>query len=122
MERRVTSHTEEEEMNQRRYLLDLARKGDETAIGRLLELYQVKVYSGDKLRTLKVGKNSALAPGPKKKTKAIATVPAKKKPAKRETSWRAPHTSRKTHTAKTHTAKTHTVKRGKTTAKKTKTR
>ena len=112
MERRVTSHTEEEEMNQRRSLLELARKGDETAIGRLLELYQVRVYSGDKLRTLKVGKYSALAPTPKKRPKAIATVPAKKKPAKRETSWKAPHTSRNTHT----------VKRGKTTAKKSKTR
>lgn len=96
----MTSHTEEEEMNQRRHLLELARKGDEKAIGRLLELYQVRVYSGDKLRTLKVGKSSALAPTPKKSTKAIAVTPAKKKPAKRETSWRAPHTSRKTHTVK----------------------
>ena len=32
MERRVTSHTEEEEMNQRRRLLTLARKGDQKSI------------------------------------------------------------------------------------------
>jgi hypothetical protein len=44
MERRTASHTEEEEMNQRRRLLNLARKGDRKAIDRLLELYQVRVY------------------------------------------------------------------------------
>lgn len=44
MERRTASHTEEEEMNQRRKLLNLARKGDRKAIDRLLELYQVRVY------------------------------------------------------------------------------
>lgn len=49
MERRVASHTEEEEMNQRRRLLNLARKGDPKAISRLFELYQVRVYSGDTL-------------------------------------------------------------------------
>ena len=43
MERRVTSHTEEEEMNQRRRLLTLARKGDQKAIESLFELYQVQV-------------------------------------------------------------------------------
>src|SRR5437773_7538667 len=49
MERRTASHTEEEELNQRRRLLNLARKGDPKAISRLFELYQVRVYSGDKL-------------------------------------------------------------------------
>jgi hypothetical protein len=49
MERRSASHTEEEELNQRRRLLNLARKGDPKAINRLFELYQVRVYSGDKL-------------------------------------------------------------------------
>jgi len=53
MERRVTSHTEEEEMNQRRKLLGLARKGDLKAIDKLLELYQVKIYSGDLLKKVK---------------------------------------------------------------------
>lgn len=58
MERRVTSHTEEEEMNQRRRLLVLARKGDEKAITRLLDLYQVRVYSGEHLRKSKIWKIS----------------------------------------------------------------
>ncbi|MCA9472956.1 MAG: hypothetical protein MRJ96_16285 [Nitrospirales bacterium] len=53
MERRVTSHTEEEEMNQRRRLLGLARKGDEKAIDLLFELYQVKVYTGETLKKSK---------------------------------------------------------------------
>ena len=53
MERRVTSHTEEEEMNQRRDLLSLARKGDQKAVSKLMELYQVKVYSGDSLKSMK---------------------------------------------------------------------
>ena len=53
MERRAASHTEEEEMNQRRRLLNLARKGDPKAIHRLFELYQVRVYSGDSLSKAK---------------------------------------------------------------------
>src|SRR5688572_19000142 len=53
MERRAASHTEEEEMNQRRRLLSLARKGDPKAINRLFELYQVRVYSGDTLSKAK---------------------------------------------------------------------
>ena len=47
MERRAASHTEEEEMNHRRRLLNAAKKGDPKAIGKLLELYQVRIYSGD---------------------------------------------------------------------------
>ncbi len=54
MERRVTSHTEEEEMNQRRRLLTQARKGDEKSIELLFELYQVKVFSGDALKKKKL--------------------------------------------------------------------
>ena len=54
MERRVTSHTEEEEMNQRRRLLTLARKGDQKAIDLLFELYQVRVFSGDALKQKKL--------------------------------------------------------------------
>ena len=49
MERRTASHTEEEELNQRRRLLNLARKGDQKAINRLFELYQVRIYSGGDL-------------------------------------------------------------------------
>ena len=54
MERRVTSHTEEEEMNQRRRLLTLARKGDQKAVEMLFELYQVRVFSGDALKKKKL--------------------------------------------------------------------
>ncbi|MGH7165103.1 MAG: hypothetical protein ACREIS_06205 [Nitrospiraceae bacterium] len=36
-------------MNQRRRLLNLARKGDPKAIKRLFELYQVRVYTGEAL-------------------------------------------------------------------------
>ncbi len=54
MERRVTSHTEEEEMNQRRRLLTLARKGDQKSIELLFELYQVKVFSGEALKKKKL--------------------------------------------------------------------
>lgn len=49
MERRAASHTEEEELNQRRRLLNLARKGDPKAINRLFELYQVRVFTGEAL-------------------------------------------------------------------------
>jgi hypothetical protein len=56
MERRAASHTEEEEMNTRRRLLNAARKGDAKAIGKLFELYQVRVLSGDQLA--KVNKTS----------------------------------------------------------------
>lgn len=40
-------------MNQRRRLLNLARKGDPKAITRLFDLYQVRVYSGDTLSKAK---------------------------------------------------------------------
>ncbi|GMV51270.1 hypothetical protein FBQ96_11335 [Nitrospirales bacterium NOB] len=52
MERRAASHTEEEEMNQRRRLLALARKGDPKAVSKLFELYQVRVLNGDMLNKL----------------------------------------------------------------------
>lgn len=52
MERRAASHTEEEEMNQRRRLLNLARKGDPKAISKLFELYQVRVLSGEMLNKM----------------------------------------------------------------------
>jgi hypothetical protein len=56
MERRAASHTEEEEMNQRRKLLNAARRGDTKAISKLFELYQVRVLSGDQL--VKVNRTS----------------------------------------------------------------
>ena len=57
MERRAASHTEEEEMNHRRRLLNAAKKGDQKAIAKLLELYQVRIYSGDMVT--KLNKTSA---------------------------------------------------------------
>lgn len=81
MERRAASHTEEEEMNQRRKLLNAARRGDTKAIGKLFELYQVRVLSGEQL--VKVNKSSVymmpVAPskGGKGKGKAVVKLPAK---------------------------------------------
>ncbi|UVT17262.1 MAG: hypothetical protein H8K04_06880 [Nitrospira sp.] len=89
MERRAASHTEEEEMNQRRKLLNAARRGDTKAISKLFELYQVRVLSGDQLA--KVNKTSMyMAPvknshGSKSKTaekKSKSTVSAPVKNAK----------------------------------------
>ena len=80
MERRVTSHTEEEEMNQRRHLLALARKGDQKAVNQLMELYQVRVYSGDSLKSLKIRKSLPVLSPPKPKE---AVAPSKPKPVKR---------------------------------------
>jgi hypothetical protein len=95
MERRAASHTEEEEMNTRRRLLNAARKGDAKAIGKLFELYQVRVLSGDQLAKVnktstymvpvkpsKSGKSSSKRGG--KPTKMASTPPAKThmKPAK----------------------------------------
>lgn len=52
MERRAASHTEEEEMNQRRRLLNAAKKGDQKAVSKLFELYQVRIYSGEMVNKL----------------------------------------------------------------------
>jgi hypothetical protein len=52
MERRAASHTEEEEMNQRRRLLNAAKKGDQKAIAKLFELYQVRVYNNEMVSKL----------------------------------------------------------------------
>jgi hypothetical protein len=94
MERRAASHTEEEEMNQRRKLLNAARRGDTKAISKLFELYQVRVLSGDQLakvnRTMvymapvapeKGGKSSAK--GAAKSAKQNPSKPVKAQPEKR---------------------------------------
>ena len=105
MERRAASHTEEEEMNQRRKLLSAARRGDTKAISKLFELYQVRVLSGDQLakvnrtstymvpvkpsqsgksRSQEKGKKSvpSQAKGGKKPAKTTMAEPAVKAPAK----------------------------------------
>ena len=87
MERRAASHTEEEEMNQRRKLLNAARRGDTKAISKLFELYQVRVLSGEQLAKVnrtsiymtpvkpsQSGKSKAQEKG----TKAAASKAAKK--------------------------------------------
>ena len=97
MERRVTSHTEEEEMNQRRRLLTLARKGDQKAIDLLFELYQVQVFSGDALKRKKLpsfpvmkpsvplGKGDSRSTGKKEKAKksTVSTGKTKKESPKK---------------------------------------
>jgi hypothetical protein len=87
MERRAASHTEEEEMNQRRKLLGAARRGDTKAISKLFELYQVRVLSGEQL--VKVNRSMiymapvAPARGGKSSGKgAKPTQPTLAKPAK----------------------------------------
>ena len=91
MERRAASHTEEEEMNHRRRLLNAAKKGDQKAIGKLLELYQVRIYSGDMVT--KLNKTSAthklqaqlVKGGPGSHGKKMASgkpAPAKRAPVK----------------------------------------
>lgn len=75
MERRAASHTEEEEMNQRRRLLSLARKGDPKAISKLFELYQVRVLSGDMLN--KMNRAYYKTATQRKGTATSATKPAK---------------------------------------------
>lgn len=99
MERRAASHTEEEEMNHRRRLLNAAKKGDQKAIGKLLELYQVRIYSGDMVT--KMNKTSAthklqaqLAEGKPVKGRSGShgkkTAPAKLAPMKRRHAKSAP--------------------------------
>ncbi len=105
MERRAASHTEEEEMNQRRKLLNAARRGDTKAISKLFELYQVRVLSGDQLakvnrtstymvpvkpsqsgKSRSSGKGKKLIPplakGDKKLVKATTAKPPVKAPAR----------------------------------------
>jgi hypothetical protein len=100
MERRAASHTEEEEMNHRRRLLNAAKKGDQKAIGKLLELYQVRIYSGDMVtkmnRTSATHKLQAqLAEGKPVKggsgSHGKKTAPAKRSPAKRTSARAAVH-------------------------------
>ena len=121
MERRVTSHTEEEEMNQRRKLLSQARKGDQKAISKLFELYQVKLYTGDLLKKVKALPSKPSAPpvsvGAREgktqvKGKKVVEKPAKKT-AKVVTPKGAKKTSKKSESRTLKIGKTETkVKKG----------
>src|SRR5207237_10421567 len=84
MQRRAGSHTEEEELNQRRRLLNLARKGDPKAINRLFELYQVRVYSGDKLK--KTGRLPSWPSAHQKSAKPAGGKRPKHRPVRRSSS------------------------------------
>ena len=88
MERRTASHTEEEELNQRRRLLNLARKGDPKAINRLFELYQVRIYSGE---VLSKAKRVALATSVHEKPKSPSTKVASRnrRPTSRQTAGKS---------------------------------
>jgi hypothetical protein len=128
MERRVTSHTEEEEMNQRRHLLTLARKGDQESIDMLFEFYQVKVFSGDELKKKKLPSFPVSKPGNasrkgkvkpakvKEKTPkvSLSVSKAKAKKGKTDEIQSAPKGSSKVPT-KTATVKSHAPKVKKTT-------
>ena len=117
MERRAASHTEEEEMNQRRKLLNAARRGDTKAIGKLFELYQVRVLSGEQLAKVNrsavyvmpvapskggKGKNKAVVKGPAKGVKPEPAKPPKTEPVKQV---KAPAKKSKGKPAKTTTGK-----------------
>ncbi len=125
MERRVTSHTEEEEMNQRRRLLTLARKGEQKSIDLLFELYQVKVFSGDALKKKKLpsfpvlkppnisGKGRAKLARTKEKTSKVSLADSKAKKGHTEKTKIAPKGASKVNT------KAATVKSSSQKAKKT---
>mgnify|MGYP006955650345 CR=1 FL=1 len=119
MERRAASHTEEEEMNHRRRLLNAAKKGDQKAIGKLLELYQVRIYSGDMVT--KLNKTSAThklqaqlaeakpvkgGPGSHgKKTPPTKHAPAKRARVKAKSRRAAPKTKAKARSKSTKAAR-----------------
>jgi hypothetical protein len=77
MERRAASHTEEEEMNQRRKLLNAARRGDPKAISKLFELYQVRVLSGDQLAKVNRTSTYMVPMKPTKEGKSVSKVSTK---------------------------------------------
>ncbi|CUQ67997.1 hypothetical protein [Candidatus Nitrospira inopinata] len=119
MERRVASHTEEEEMNQRRKLLNAARRGDTKAISKLFELYQVRILSGEQLA--KINRTAAYT-APVSSTKAEKSAsrrtskdarPGTREPAKVSPKERMKHSVKSSNgkPGKTHTVKKRKVKR-----------
>jgi hypothetical protein len=107
MERRAASHTEEEEMNQRRRLLNAAKKGDPKAINKLFELYQVRIFSGEMVNKLNRAAGLHRLKGAQQKSakgRAISkTGPSKVKP--RSTHGKVRHKFVKPKAKKTHTPK-----------------
>jgi hypothetical protein len=93
MERRAASHTEEEEMNQRRRLLNAAKKGDQKAVAKLFELYQVRVYNNEMVTKLNrtagthklqaevaLAKAASKGASSRKSSQKSASAPVKAKP------------------------------------------
>ncbi len=107
MERRAASHTEEEEMNQRRRLLNAAKKGDPKAINKLFELYQVRIFSGEMVNKLNraagLHKLKGVQQKPAKGRAISKKVPSKMTP--RSTHGKLRHTSVKPKAKKTHMPK-----------------
>lgn len=83
-------------MNQRRRLLNAARRGDTKAISKLFELYQVRVLSGDQLAKVNRTSTYMVPVKPTKGGKAVAkgsakgAKPAPSKPAKSPKSKKSP--------------------------------
>jgi len=75
-------------MNQRRKLLNAARRGDTKAISKLFELYQVRVLSGDQLAKVNRTSTYMVPVKPTKGGKSVAkglvkaAPPAPSKPSK----------------------------------------
>jgi hypothetical protein len=106
-------------MNHRRRLLNAAKKGDQKAIGKLLELYQVRIYSGDMVT--KLNKTSAThklqaqlaeakpvkgGPGSHgKKTPPAKHAPAKRARVKAKSRRAAPKTKAKARSKSTKAAR-----------------
>lgn len=121
MEKRAPSHTEEEEMNQRRRLLGLARRGDQKAISKLFELYQVRVFSGDNLKKAgklpvwpgvaeeekKAQRRRDAAAKAQAKARAKAKTPAKAPVTKEHTAEKSSAPSKAAHAKPSRPAKTH---------------
>lgn len=108
MEWRAASHTEEEEMNQRRRLLGLARKGDPKAISKLFELYQVRVLNGEMLSKLNKSYYKAAAQEQKAQAGSKSAKPHKAVHGSQKTSTVSVTSADKSKTAKTKIAKKRT--------------
>lgn len=119
MERRVASHTEEEEMNQRRKLLNAARRGDTKAINKLFELYQVRILSGEQLAKINRTAAYTASVSPEKTEKAArrrvfgGARPGTRESVKVSSKQRMKHSVKLSNgkASKTHTVKKRTVKR-----------
>lgn len=118
MERRAASHTEEEEMNQRRKLLNAARRGDPKAISKLFELYQVRVLSGDQLAKVNRTSTYMVPVKPAKEGRSVSKAskkgakpaPTKRISAGRKSPVKAPSRSSSRKPARLRTAGTRKAK------------